>query len=140
MNSSSERHINSHSLLHPFSSDLLDIPIEKFKPKIKKSKEININNHLYKHQRKKRDLKYFEKYVHNYFMSFYQNNNDDYNIRMIEDILNNESTHLVAEFKDYLIIGDLTEFLQKSYNMEEIKKYLPKIYDYYNSCSVIKII
>ena len=68
MNSSSERHINSHSLLHPFSSDLLDIPIEKFKPKIKKSKEININNHLYKHQRKKRDLKYFEKYVHNYFI------------------------------------------------------------------------
>lgn len=56
---------------------------------------------------------------------------------MIEDILNNESTHLVAEFKDYLIMGDFTEFLQKSYNMEECKKYLPKIYEYYNSCSVI---
>ena len=58
-------------------------------------------------------------------------------MRMIEDILNNESTHLVAEFKDYLIMGDITEFLQKSYNIEECKKYLPKIYDYYNSCSVI---
>ena len=56
---------------------------------------------------------------------------------MIEDILNNESTHLVAEFKDYLIMGDITEFLQKSYNIQECKKYLPKIYEYYNSCSVI---
>ena len=56
---------------------------------------------------------------------------------MIDDILNNESTHLVAEFKDYLIMGDITEFLQKSYSMKEVKKYLPKIYDYYNSCSVI---
>ena len=43
---------------------------------------------------------------------------NDYNIRMIEDILNNESTHLVAEFKDYLIMGDITEFLQKSYNIK----------------------
>ena len=56
---------------------------------------------------------------------------------MIEDILNNESTHLVAEFKDYLIMGDITEFLQKTYSMKECQKYLPKIYDYYNSCSVI---
>ena len=56
---------------------------------------------------------------------------------MIEDILNNESTHLVAEFKDYLIMGDVTEFLQKIYNRKECQKYLPKIYDYYNSCSVI---
>ena len=56
---------------------------------------------------------------------------------MIDDILNNESTHLVAEFKDYLIMGDITEFLQKCYNIDECKKYLPKIYEYYNSCSVI---
>ncbi len=34
-------------------------------------------------------------------------------------------------------MGDINEFLQKSYNIKECKKYLPKIYDYYNSCSVI---
>ena len=137
MNSSSDKHINSHSFLHPFSLDLKNISLERFKPKLKKSKRINLNNLLHEYQGKKADFKYLEKYIHKYFINFYKNNKDDFNTRMIEDILNNESTHLVAEFKDYLIMGDITEFLQKSYNMEEIKKYLPKIYDYYNSCSVI---
>ena len=74
-------------------------------------------NLLYEHQRQKGNFKYIEKYIHKYFIHFYRNGKNDYNKRMIEDILNNESTHLVAEFKDYLIWGDITEFLQKSYNI-----------------------
>ena len=82
-------------------------------------------------------LKYLEKYAHKYLISFYKNRKNDYNKRMIEDILNNESTHLVAEFKDYLIMGDITEFLHKSYNIHEIRKYLPRIFAYYDNCSFI---
>ena len=137
MNSYSEKMINSHSLFQPHSLELQNISFNKKKPKYKKSRGIHLTSLLYEHQRKKGDYKYLEKYVHKYFISFYINTKDDYNIRMIDDILNNESSHLVAEFKDYLIWGDYTEFLQKSYNMESINKYLPKIYDYYNSCSVI---
>ena len=137
MNSSLDKNINSDSLLSPHSLDLNNIPYNKYKSKQKISKKININNRLYDHQRKKGNFKYIEKYVHKYFLNFYRNTKNDYNVRMIEDILNNESTHLVAEFKDYLIMGDITEFLQKSYNIQECKKYLPKIYEYYNSCSVI---
>ena len=127
----------SHNSLHPHSLNLQSISLNQYKKKQKNIKGIHKNNLLYEHQRKKGDFKYLKKYVHRYFISFYKNTKNDYNIRMIEDILNNESTHLVAEFKDYLIMGDFTEFLQKSYNIEECKKYLPKIYEYYNSCSVI---
>ena len=130
----SEYSLNS---FHPHSLNLESITLNQHKKKAKYTKGVIKNNLLYEHQRKKGDFKYLKKYVHKYFISFYKNTKDDYNIRMIEDILNNESTHLVAEFKDYLIMGDITEFLQKSYNREECKKYLPKIYEYYNSCSVI---
>ena len=137
MNSSSEKFINSHSLMHPYSLEIHNNPINKYKSKNKNSNKMHINNRLYDHQRQKGNFKYLEKYVYKYFKSLYKNNKNDYNLRMIDDILDNESTHLVAEFKDYLIMGDFTEFLQKSYNLEECKKYLPKIYEYYNCCSVI---
>ena len=128
---------SNNNSLHPHSLKIESFTLNHYKKKPKNTKGFFKNNILYDHQRKKGDMKYLEKYVHKYFISFYKNTKNDYNIRMIEDILNNESTHLVAEFKDYLIMGDITEFLQKSYNIEECKKYLPKIYEYYNSCSVI---
>ena len=137
MNSSSDKNINSHSLLQAHSLDIKNTPFNQYKSKQKNTNKIRINNRLYEHQRQKGNFKYLEKYIHKYFISFYKNTKNDYNVRMIDDILNNESTHLVAEFKDYLIMGDITEFLQKSYNIQECKKYLPKIYEYYNSCSVI---
>lgn len=137
MNSSSDRIISSQSLIQPKSFDLRNILFDGGKIKQKNTKGIYMNNKLFDYQLRKEDFKFLEKYVHKYFIAFYKNSKNDYNIRMIDDILNNESTHLVAEFKDYLIMGDITEFLQKSYNMKEVKKYLPKIYDYYNSCSVI---
>ena len=137
MNSSSDKNINPHSLLQAHSLDIQNIPFNKYKSKQKNSNKIKINNRLYDHQRQKGNFKYLEKYIHKYFISFYKNTKNDYNIRMIDDILNNESTHLVAEFKDYLIMGDITEFLQKSYSIQDCRKFLPKIYEYYNSCSVI---
>ena len=137
MNSSSDKFINSHSLMHPYSLEIQNNPMDKYKIKNKNSNKMHINNRLYDHQRQKGNFKYLEKYVYRYFKALYKNNKNDYNVRMIDDILNNESTHLVAEFKDYLIMGDITEFLQKSYNIQECRKYLPKIYEYYNCCSVI---
>ena len=102
----------------------------------KKNKSIKKKN-LFNAQYKKHDFKYLVKYVHNYFISFYKSEEDDYNIKMIEDILDNEETHLVAEFKDFLIMGDLNEFLQKYYKISCSKKYLPKICDYYLKSSLI---
>ena len=139
MNSNSDISIGSNNSLKPHSQsfNLKNIFLDQIKSRTKNVRGIHKSNRLYEHQRKKGDFKYFEKYVHNYFIHFYKNSKNDFNIRMIDDILNNESTHLVAEFKDYLIMGDITEFLQKAYNIQECQKYLPKIYEYYNSCSVI---
>ena len=137
MNSSSEKIVYSTSIVHPQALDLKYLLFEKDKENHKKIGRNREQKRLHEYQRKKNNIRFLEKYARQYLLSFYINTKDDYNIRMIEDILNNESTHLVAEFKDYLIMGDITEFLNKTYNMEEIKKYLPKIYEYYNSCSVI---
>ena len=139
MNSNSERTIGSNDSLKPHSQSfkLKNIFLEQNRFKAKNTKSIHINNRLHELQKKKGDFKYLEKCVYRHFISLYKNSKNDYNIRMIEDILNNESTHLVAEFKDYLIMGDITEFLQKAYDIKECQKYLPKIYEYYNSCSVI---
>ena len=108
------------------------------KPKIiniKKLKEIkisNIQNMLYKN-----NMHFFEKYAKIYFNNKYSNDPNFYYIKVINDIISNESTHVVAEFKDYLIYGDDSEFLHDIYDLYESKKYLPKLIDYYMKCSVI---
>jgi hypothetical protein len=119
---------NSHSKSNAFRNKLYG------KTKSKSNKK---SNKFYGNRRQFNKLKYLEKYAHKYLISFYKNTTNDFNKRMIDDILNNESTHLVAEFKDYLIMGDITEFLHKCYNIKEIRKYLPKICIYYDNCSFI---
>ena len=78
-----------------------------------------------------------EKLIHKNFFNAYSNDKNFYNIKVINDIISNEGTHVVAEFKDYLIKGDDSEFLQRYYTILKSYKYLPKIFDYYQSCSVI---
>ena len=78
-----------------------------------------------------------ERYVFLKFNDFYSNKEDFYNIKVINEIICNESTHVVAAFKDYLINEDTSEFLQKFYTRKESKEALPKIFEYYDCCSVI---
>ena len=78
-----------------------------------------------------------EQYVFQKFNEFYSNEEDFYNIKIINEIICNDSTHIVAIFKDFLISGDTSEFLQKSYSLRESRECLPKIFEYYDSCSVI---
>ena len=72
-----------------------------------------------------------EKLVHKSFQKFYS---DDayYNIMKIDEIINNEKSHLVAEFKDFLVFGDTGEFILKYYNKIETQKIYKQILDYYN--------
>ncbi|MCQ2817272.1 MAG: hypothetical protein MJ252_08410 [archaeon] len=63
---------------------------------------------------------------------------DNYYYKKIStEIICNESSHVVAEFKDYLIYGDYSEFLQDYYEIDESKESLLKLFEYYESCSVI---
>ena len=78
-----------------------------------------------------------ERHVFLKFNDFYSNKEDFYNIKVINEIICNKSTHVVAAFKDYLINEDSSEFLQKFYTRKESKEGLPKIFEYYDCCSVI---
>ena len=82
-------------------------------------------------------MKTIEKIAHCNFMNQHYKNKDYYNVKVIDEIIHNESTHVVAEFKDYLIKGDNSEFLMQYYKKKESFNLLPKIFECYISCSVI---
>ena len=107
--------------------------------KLYKIKPRNIFNNykLFAYQKASGNITLLKKLIHQVFVNKYYHDKNFYNAKVIGDIINNESTHLVAEFKDYLIYGDDSEFLQKNYNIKECKKYLPRIFSYYDSCSII---
>ena len=72
-----------------------------------------------------------------HFLNKYSKDDSFYNSIIIEHIIHNEPGHIVAEFKDFLILGDINEFLQNYYKLKESKYILPKIFEYYINCSVI---
>ena len=57
----------------------------------------------------------------------YATNNDYYNIKIVNDLIYNENTHVVSIFKDYLILDDINEFLKRTYSKTESKTRVPKL-------------
>lgn len=49
----------------------------------------------------------------------YLTSREYYNVKIINDVIYNENTHIVSVFKDYLIFDDVSEFLKRSYNKPE---------------------
>jgi hypothetical protein len=62
---------------------------------------------------------------------------DFYNVKIINDIIYNENTHIVSVFKDYLIMDDISEFLKRRYSSFETKPRLTKIYEFYDRYSKV---
>ena len=96
--------------------------------------EITIKNN---NETKTTDFNSLEKIVYQNFKNKYHGTKDYYNIKAINDIINNSNSHLVLEFKEYLIMGDISEFLQKNYDIKEINQYLKFLIDYYKISSLI---
>ena len=82
-------------------------------------------------------MKTIKKISHFNFINKYIKNEFYYDSIIIDHIIHNDPGHIVAEFKDFLIMGDINEFLQNYYKRKESIYLLPKIYDYYISYSVI---
>ena len=72
-----------------------------------------------------------DKYVYKEFHKKYFLSNLFYDSCVINNIVYNEKTLVVAKFKDYLIMDDISEFLKRYYTMEESLFRLPKFYLYY---------
>ena len=98
---------------------------------------INNNSYNNNYYSPKISLINLEKLAYKNFKKTYSNDKDFYNVKVINEIICNESSHIVAIFKDYLINGDYSEFLQRYYKLYESYNTLPKIFEYYDSCSVI---
>lgn len=62
---------------------------------------------------------------------------DYYNVKVVNDVIYNDTTHLVSVFKDYLIYDDISEFLKRYYNQTEAITRLTKIYDFYDKYSKV---
>lgn len=69
--------------------------------------------------------------------SKYLTSRDFYNVKIINDIIYNECTHIVSIFKDFLIYDDISEFLKRFYRHDETKTRLPKIFEFYDKYSKV---
>lgn len=75
--------------------------------------------------------------INSNFKSKYSLPENIYNTKIVNELIQKSSTHIVAQLKDFLLYEDKTDFLQKTYKRDDIKINLPQILEYYNSCSVI---
>lgn len=116
---------------HPINSQKIKnlIHLNDLKKLKKYSVSSNTNNNDYFYIQKKL---IFKKLANKYFRG-----PDYYYKKIITDIIDNEPSHLVASFKEYLIIGDFSEFLQGYFNLKEVIKFLPLIFEYYHCSTVI---
>ena len=81
--------------------------------------------------------KALQKKIHELFLKKYSKMPLSYNKNIIENIIYNEKSHIVAIFKDHLIIDDVGEFLKRYYTKKEIDERLKKYYEYYNLFSKV---
>ena len=100
---------------------------------------MNTYSNQSKKQKKSKILSKFsiEKYIFNRFQRTYFIDELFYGGRVVNDIIYNEKTHIVATFKDYLILDDLSEFLKRYYTTMESEIRLPKFFEYYETYSRI---
>ena len=87
-----------------------------------------MNNHLFK----KNHLFFYKssKIISNNLRK-YQTTQEKYNISIIHSIVFDQKNHIVAEFKNYLLWDETSEFLKRYYKKKESKGRLPKISEYY---------
>ena len=64
-------------------------------------------------------------------LSKYQTTREKYNISIIHSIVFDQKNHLVAEFKNYLLWDETSEFLKRFYKKKESKNRIPRISEYY---------
>lgn len=84
----------------------------------------------------KKNLKELEKSINKQFHKKYHIEPNDYNIIKIEQIIYNETSHIVSIFKDRMILDDFFEFLSKFYPKLESPSLLTKCLSYYATNSI----
>ena len=130
---------NKHhtSLINKNNLFIFQLINENLKFPINENERI-LNQHLlYSKYNNIPSIKTLIKTVKQQFQSKYSYNLNFYNIKIINQIICSNNTHIVAKYKDYLIYGDYSEFLQKTYLFKESLELLPQILKYYQRYYVI---
>ena len=78
-----------------------------------------------------------EKQIYNKFYSKYEKMPNNYNSYVINKIMHNINSHIVALFKEYLINGDIFEFLTKYYDLRKSSYLLKEIITFYTLNNII---
>ena len=82
-------------------------------------------------------FKNLEKRIFSLFHKKYKTDENIYNISRIDSLLFDDKKHIVAIFKEYLILDDQYEFFKRFYQREESKKRLLKYIEYYEKYSFV---
>ena len=98
-------------------------------------KNYSLSSHYY--DSSKNSIHSIIKKIFKLFNKKYSKLAKNYNTNVIENIIYNEKSHIVATFKDRLIIDDTGEFLKRYYKKRESLERLPKFYEYYELYSKI---
>ena len=101
---------------------------------IVKKKEKDVLSEL-KYRNINKDI--IEKKIHNNFILKYKKFSNNYNSIIAHRLVNNIDSHIVALFKDYLIYGDIYEFLTKYYNERSSLYLLNEILNYYKERNIL---
>ena len=102
----------------------------------KKDKGKNsINENKYNYQNNK--INYIEKTIHEKFIYKYSKMPKHYSNIIASRLMHNISCHVVAAFKEYLIYGDIYEFLTKYFNKKISTYLLKELIKYYIENNII---
>ena len=82
-------------------------------------------------------FKDIEKNIFKLFHEKYFISNNYYKKIIANSLIYNEKTHIVAQFKEFLVIDDFSEFLKRFYTKKEAFLRLPLFFDYYQTYSKI---
>ena len=82
-------------------------------------------------------LENFEKIIYGKFKSKYSKMSTQYNTFITAKLMHNVSSHIVAVFKEFLIYGDIFEFLTKNYSKRNSIYLLKQLINFYITNNVI---
>jgi hypothetical protein len=91
------------------------------------TKKIKLKRNIKRVKNKNIGTKISENIIYNNFISRYKNMTINYNSIISDRLINNITSHIVASFKEFLIYGDIFEFLNKYYKKKESSYLLKEI-------------
>ena len=109
----------------------------KFLINIKKLKHNKVKNNNNINKSNSNTMKNLEKIIHDKLIKKYHTKENFYNIKIINEIINNENTRIVSKFKEILIKDDLNEFISNFFKKDKSISILKEIFNYYKIYSIV---